>query len=345
MEIAMSGKRHHFIPQFLLKGFKCKETDKGVFTFIIRKGTQPIEANTKNIAVKSKFYEYNGKNSDDIITENESNYAKAIREIITNKSIPIKFKNDTVSFIESLVIRTKYFRDIINFSTHYLIDKASEDLLEDVTLTKIINKVIDKNDLLEKYIDDFCTKNKHVHRQEIERLFREKFKHERQHIVDMLRSLAKEAVPNIFTLLKERVLPEICTAQIDALSGTREATARFKRLSGFNWQIKIFEDNNLILGDIGPIAIEENGDVIHPIFSKNMLEIILPISPSIAIIGYHTANEVPLNSSELNTMSASLSLDFIVSSRNSPDLPSYAKMIGARSEKYYTAAIDNLSKR
>jgi hypothetical protein len=338
----MAGKRQHFIPRFLLRGFISKETKKESFTYITGRNSSPIETNIKNVAVESKFYEYQDVSADDYITDNEYDYAKAIEYTRTNETLTKQYETSVASFIESLVVRTKYFRSIITSSTNHLIDRTKEDLLKDENLIRLISGMLADDTILTKCIDDICKEHPEMDNNKIKQLCREKLESEKHNLAHFVFTGAKVVGPQLFSTLKDKTLPEIKTAQIDVLSKSRNETERFRQYKTLNWQAKTYTDNNLILGDIGPIAIEKNGDVVPPIFSKDVLLIILPISSSKIIVGSHKTPFIHLDSSEINMMSASLAVDFIISSHNSQILSKYSKIIGLKSERHYVDMIDNI---
>ena len=247
-----------------------------------------------------------------------------------------------VSFIESLVVRTRYFRSIITSSTNHLIDRARDDLLKEENLIKLITGMLADDTILIKCIDDLCKEHPDIDRNKIIQSCREKFESEKHNIAHFVFTGAKSVGPQLFSTQKDNASPEIKTAQIDILAKSRDETQRLSQYKTLNWQVKSYADNSLILGDIGPIAIEKNGDVVPPIFAKDILLIILPVSSSKIITGSSETSFVHFDSSEINMMSASLAVDFIISSYNNQSLSKYSKTIGLKSERHYMDMIDNI---
>lgn len=341
----MAGKRHHFIPRFLLRGFISRETKKESFTYITRRNGSTIQTNIKNVAVEGKFYEHQGKSADDNITSNEEDYSKAIEYVRMENTLPKEYEVPIISFIESLVVRTRYFRSIITSSTNHLIDRAKEDLLGHDNILQLITGMLADDTILSKCIDDFCAARPDIDRLQIEQLCREKFESEKHNIAQSVLTGASAVGQNMFSSLKDRFYPEVKTAQIDILAKSRAETPRFSQYKTLNWQVESHADSNLILGDIGPIAIEKNGDIVPPLFSNDVLAIVFPISSRQIIVGSSETPFIHFDSSEINMMSASLAVDFIVSSYNDSSISKYSKIIGLKSERHYTEMIDNIFRK
>ncbi len=85
----MSGKRHHFIPQFLQRGFASQSTNKDTYTWVYRKGEiNSFNANIKNIGLEGYFYAENKETTlDEIITDAETEYAIYVNELRNNDGI------------------------------------------------------------------------------------------------------------------------------------------------------------------------------------------------------------------------------------------------------------------
>ncbi len=51
----MAGDRHHYIPQFLQRGFSSHSSGKQFFTWVYRKESKPYNPNIINSGVKQSF--------------------------------------------------------------------------------------------------------------------------------------------------------------------------------------------------------------------------------------------------------------------------------------------------
>ncbi len=68
----MSGKRQHFVPQFLQRPFASLEDGKSCLTYVYRKNKLPFETSTRHVGVGNHFYSKSDDAFlDDLITEAE----------------------------------------------------------------------------------------------------------------------------------------------------------------------------------------------------------------------------------------------------------------------------------
>ena len=78
----MAGTRHHFIPRFLLRGFRSHDSGDEVFAWVVRRDRPPFKTNIKNIAVEGHFYSLDDKPYvDDMITVAEGDFAELVADL------------------------------------------------------------------------------------------------------------------------------------------------------------------------------------------------------------------------------------------------------------------------
>src|SRR4030042_6670288 len=78
----MSGKRQHFIPQFLQEGFASHKVGDAVFTWVYRKDRPPFNPNIINVGVESLFYTHKQDTlADDLITKAEGPLSVLVEEL------------------------------------------------------------------------------------------------------------------------------------------------------------------------------------------------------------------------------------------------------------------------
>ena len=78
----MAGKRQHFIPRFIQKGFSSRVTKSGTFTWVFRRGVPPFNTNIVNVGEEGQFYTYNSDvEADVLITRAESEFSDLLHSI------------------------------------------------------------------------------------------------------------------------------------------------------------------------------------------------------------------------------------------------------------------------
>lgn len=79
----MSGKRQHFIPQFLQRGFICEKKDNQFYTWVFRKENKPFKANIEKIGIEKSFYTADNDYAlDNSITDIEGQFASMVSNIL-----------------------------------------------------------------------------------------------------------------------------------------------------------------------------------------------------------------------------------------------------------------------
>lgn len=109
----MSGKRQHFIPQFLQKGFTDRSNGDKVWVY--RKGAKPFDTNTLNSGVEGYFYSEDGdRQVDDAITEVEKRFSTLVDALRSN---PEELTVDPLAIAETIAhfeIWTRHLRQSIS---------------------------------------------------------------------------------------------------------------------------------------------------------------------------------------------------------------------------------------
>ncbi|PNP34726.1 DUF4238 domain-containing protein [Citrobacter amalonaticus] len=138
----MAGKRQHFIPRFLQRGFSIEREGK-FFSCLCRKEVIKENIVIENIGLENKFYTLDGDSSiDDKITDKETYvYSKIVHELV-NGTFNMDDIGSLSDFIFHMEIRTKNLRSNFTNTASYLIDQMRIRLLSKDTLYRYFNKNI-----------------------------------------------------------------------------------------------------------------------------------------------------------------------------------------------------------
>jgi len=126
----MAGKRQHFIPQFLQKGFISHFVGDEAFTWVYRKSAKPFNPNIKNVGLEKGFYTEPGDTlADDLITEAEGPFSELVAELreTCDGVVPT---GEIPALIAHLEIRTRHLRQMWLKSSGYLASQLV-DFLDD----------------------------------------------------------------------------------------------------------------------------------------------------------------------------------------------------------------------
>jgi len=112
----VSGKRQHFVPRFLQRGFASHMNKDEVFTWVYRKDAKPFNTNIVNVGVEGLFYSQDGDNQlDDEITEAEDRYGALIDALRNDAEGTTPDADALAELLAHLEVRTRHLRQ--NFSS------------------------------------------------------------------------------------------------------------------------------------------------------------------------------------------------------------------------------------
>lgn len=122
----MAGRKQHYIPQCLLKGFKIPGKGKTAKVWVFKKGQQPYISSIKDVAAERYFYSKISKDSsltlDDHITQYENELSELINKLLELPVGSIIDSKIASEVITHLSIRAAHIRDILGLSFKELID-------------------------------------------------------------------------------------------------------------------------------------------------------------------------------------------------------------------------------
>lgn len=337
----MSGKRHHYIPQLLLRGFLSKKKKKEMYSYVYEKGKASYEANIKNIAVETYFYKHADNDADESITKKEGMFATEINRIRSTGSLDGVSLEVLVSFVESLAVRTKNMRSLLEDSTGYLIESASKAILADSNLDDAINVALsDEDKLIDECVAEIVAAAPHLDKLFVRRLVVKKFQENRPQLEQFMYGAAKAFGPQMFTNLSKNIPTEVAKAQVRCLNNESLHGGRSENYLKLCWTLEIFDEGALILGDVGPLGIDSKGGVVPLLFEGDLSTIFLPIRSNILLVGSKESEAMKLTADEVNLLTASMSINFFVSAKDTQDINRLKNLIGVKSSVYYKDVID-----
>ena len=141
----MSGKRQHFIPRFLLKGFASHESGDAVFTWVYRKGSEPFNTNIVNVGVESHFYtQENDTRADVKITEIENSFSSLVQKLRANPLLAVH-DSQIPYMIAHFEIRTRHLRQNFLETGNYLVSRFLDFMNDEEAFTEYLERTF-RND-------------------------------------------------------------------------------------------------------------------------------------------------------------------------------------------------------
>ncbi|QKJ58810.2 DUF4238 domain-containing protein [Serratia fonticola] len=150
----MSGKRQHFMPQFLQRGFSFDNGKKQQYTWQYRLDGKVLLANIKNVGTEGFFYSLDSDHSvDDTITDAESDFSELV-VALQNHNIDNIASLDISKFISHLESRTRHIRISIQNSFSCLMENIGDAFFKkEIIIEYVTRNIISKPNKLEKLID------------------------------------------------------------------------------------------------------------------------------------------------------------------------------------------------
>jgi len=318
----MSGKRQHFQPRFLLKGFSSKRIGDIYFSWLYRKNTIPKEVDIRDIGVEKKFYNNGNSKIDEAITE-EENYLG----MLVNKLRCSKYENTLDSkkislLISHLEIRTRHLRESFLDLSNILFSEIIKYFKKPENLNKFISEQLEKSI------------NKELSAHHIPM-------YQRAHKRSLIRANIKPVIENQFNHflnfgindLFNKMPDTVKKGQLKALSKSVIPKKRADEYSRLLWSL-CHSKENYIFGDFGILIEIDSPKQFTTFWTKDfkIKKVFLPISSNCLLVGSYSLGDNIKEAAELNIIIAEHSREYFISSINDAKLMDLTNLIGSKSQ-------------
>jgi hypothetical protein len=333
----VSGRRHHLLPKFLLRGFLSKTKKERSFVYSKKAGV--YEASLDRVSVERDFYgSLDSTATDDTITAAESAYAKLIqhlretgdvedkqseiRELIVHISLRVKRAQDGMQDMgrSTTAILRKYFGD--EDSLQHSLKNYMRNNLDDLatSLFQELRKVGGTDPA--KFLVDRLTESGKL--QELMEAQLEETMNERgQEVISSFNDVMDEMdvrTPSIVKSSMNRLLAQSAAPEL-----------RVESLSPFRFELQKIT-SGLVLGDCAVFARHQNGSEVIGMFEPEKISwLALPISSTQLLVGFRDGSRSEIAAHEANSLSAKLSGDYFVAAKRSETWTSLVALIGTAS--------------
>jgi hypothetical protein len=321
----MAGKRHHYIPRFLQRGFLMGNPKKE-YTYMYLNGGVQRPSKIDNVGVEGQFYSIDGETElDDVYTDLESTYADIINKL---RNLPFEKidQGELAEIISHFEVRTNNLRKSFYSSSKGFLNKMTESFLNIDVLKPLIQNTVQQRVTNGGFIDDLFNQLD-VPSQHREALF--------EHIRPMIEMKLDDNINAILEPIKgsfkeainERLKGVIKKSHINGMIKHVSKSAKHEEYKNLNYRV-INTNFNLILGDSVVIFEFEGINEFKPFYDiKNTLKsVYLPISSNLFIYGAKDNSEPKLDI--LNKMVAKCSSEFFIACEISSDFSSLQGLIG-----------------
>lgn len=341
----MSGRRHHIIPQFLLRGFSSHKVRDAHYAWQYRPGQKPFNSNIINVSVEGHFYTHEGSPEvDDAITSAEGKYSEIVDQLRGTRTSTTELSRSIGQLIAHLEVRTRHLR-------------ANFEMIGASVLSRFIALVNDEKRLAQFILDKLEAEPTFLHEEIVREI------QSRGLPLEVATAMAASIAPHIKTLIPtlapnmardlSRLFRDLTTqnndglkaavrsAQLRALRKNVSPEIKAARYAELSYTIIDFPDESLPLGDSVVIAHVDAPRPLKTFVSKEdqLLALYLPLSPSTALRGSPKA-DMPSSELDLPLAIAQCSKEFFVAHTKSPHFEILQTRIGEQSTIFSEAELD-----
>lgn len=340
--LLMSGTRHHFIPQFLQKGFASHYSGEKAFTWVYRRGVAPFNTNIINVGVEGHFYTTEGgTTADDLITSAEGALASLLDRIRSEGPECLRDPRIPV-LIAHLEVRTRHLRESFLKTGQLLVSRLIDFLADEDAFAGYMTKKLERDPTVfrSSLAGEFVKRG-------IPMNHLESVLHLTTSLVPGLTQALRAEFPRMAAQLRD-TLPIILKAaaksgHIKALQRTIAPELRVQRYAHLTFRVARVTNTPLILGDsavlyavTGPRTYRAFLDV-----DADLSAVYLPIDSQHVLIGSQegTVTDVP---HDLSSAIARCSLEYFISAENSGQYEALRDQIGADAHMFEQSEIEDI---
>jgi hypothetical protein len=341
----VAGRKQHFIPQALQKGFgsaKGKKTQ----VYVFKKGQEPYLSSTEGVAAQRDFYSEPSeeKSLDDRITTYEGDVlAPAVAAL--RESPAGRFDSHiAAAVVLHLSIRSAFVRGSLSVAATELLGHFAGQMRSDGTARVLLGlDSLDSESMLVTSIEE-----------DIISRFALMPESARKALAKLAHFRAREKFPQMFPDLAALVLQQfqILLGRMPELIGNSHSraldrdlvpAARLERLRAMGWQIiEVQPPSHFVLPDCLALGCKTaDFTEMEPYWLLNDEElagVVMPVSSSKVLVGCLGTAQVDVDS--LNRSFSQCSLDFIISSQADAQTAGDAKFIGAKVSMYVDRLVE-----
>lgn len=314
----MAGKRQHYIPRFLQRGFLADGGTGAERTYLHRRNAQPTLVGIRDVGVEEYFYSKlnidGSANLDDVITAIEQEVLEdlyCVKNANAGEHIDPVF---AVHLIAHLTVRTAHVRATLQSAVNYISSELSSLFSDSQRLRELIRVDALGSSTISTIITEEILRSKNFARLEIPIAFLKRVitYSLREHLDENLFNYSSDTTLE-YTEIQKNLKSIIRDSHINALDKALPNMSGWKKgLSDMTWQTHAVV--NAILPDCVVLA-REAGQMLAPFLfcDKDKLDLILlPISHDRLLVGSYS-EQIDIDISLVNAASAACSDRFFIS--------------------------------
>lgn len=323
---AMSGRRQHYLPRFLLRSFRyAGDGDRALVYAHERSRVYPT--NVMGLGQERDFYghpEHSGL--DAAISATETKLAATFHRLLRSTEGEVD-PAEAATLVSALSIRTKCMRQAMIELAPVMISALGEHLDNEGVMREAFRKESADPKLFDETMAAELSKLPPLNRNTrvaFEQFARHAWNRLRAEKEDEMVAAMRQTALGLADALRGKAAEIADEAFLKTLTRDPETPLRVARFSEFHYRIVRADLGAFfVLGDCGPVRVFSDGKCRLAIGDVGgdlaLTAVALPLSPSHCLIGERVAGSVTLGTQDINRMSASLSHRFFVSDVDDSD--------------------------
>lgn len=320
----MSGRKHHYLPQLIQRPFAYRQQGKQFYVHAHHRTRGRFTPNTSGLGKELDFYGGPEDTSlDEAITRGEDALAETVQAINRGDAVA---PADVATLVCALAFRTKSMREALVGLFPALLEALRAKLLDPMRLRRdLMDSLSDPREQKRLINEDINKRFGHMHREQRAKAFSFIRSQWKSHVANNEAQLVAEAWQVAYVVLaKARAEADTWAnyAYLNALGKDPAMATRATRMAtDLTFDVIVPPVGKFfILGDCGPVAMFSDGKprlMLAAISGDVIVEaVFLPVSPTRCIVGYVPNRPPRVGVADINRMSASLSLEFFISDRD-----------------------------
>lgn len=313
----MAGKRQHYVPRLLQRGFLDNPSDEAERTWLHRHGAKAQLVGIRDVGVEDWFYSRKSLDGtptlDDLITDLERDLGACIGALRACPPGGAVDAAEAARTVVHLVIRTAHLRRIVSAGITGIVDEIQSIFTDPARLGRMIG--IAKPTFATVVLDAICNSAAELVPAGIPSTFSERLiAFELREVGDRLIEQMVETLAPVFPQLFGGLASIVRDAHNSFLATTPESNGWMTALAALKWTVEAGVD--LILPDAVALAVEGGGQLMPLLFTTaaDVRAVVMPISADRILVGL-VEGSAPIDFSNFNIHAAASCESFFIGAK------------------------------
>lgn len=338
----MSGRKQHYIPQNLLRGFQDPNSGKMPQVFVFRKGVESYKSSIADVAAQRDFYsglsDSGKKTLDDHITTYEYRLASFLQQLRAAPANTVLAPSLAAEVVGHLTFRAAFVRDLLTVGVQEFAEHATAFFSNTEAVRKylgidreeplaILNEELDKAiDLLESSLPEGVPR--HFLKRVLLVWIRENF--------DGNYNQKSSATSDALAYLGQTAAVFVRGSHLKILDQSLVPDLRVAALSNLTWMVADVSEP-LLLPDCVAVSLQAGArDTYVPYLlhgNEELVRVLVPLSSCRLLVGSRgDFDSSSVSVSGFNEAAAACAAEFFVCARSTGPGSQYADLIGSASK-------------